>query len=65
VIRSIRHKGLKRLYEENDHRGVIGQHADRLRDILARLDASVTASDMDLPGFRLHPLKGEWKGFGL
>ena len=37
--------------------------ADRLRDILVRLDASATAADMDLPGFRLLPLKGEMKGF--
>ena len=63
MIRSIRHKGLKRLYEDDDHRGVVSQHADRLRDILVRLDASATVVDMDLPGFRLHPLKGEMKGF--
>jgi toxin HigB-1 len=63
VIRSIRHKGLKRLYEDDDRRGIIGQHAERLRDIFARLDASVRITDMDLPGFRLHPLKGELKGF--
>jgi proteic killer suppression protein len=63
VIRSIRHKGLKRLYEDDDHRGVVSQHVDRLRDILVRLDASATVTDMDLPGFRLHPLKGEMKGF--
>src|SRR6266566_5996114 len=35
----------------------------KLRDILARLDAAATVADMDLPGFRLHPLKGELKGF--
>jgi toxin HigB-1 len=63
VIRSIRHKGLKRLYEDDDHRGVVSQHAERLRDILVRLDASTTVADMDLPGFRLHPLKGELRGF--
>jgi toxin HigB-1 len=63
VIRSIRHKGLKRLYEDDDHGGVVSQHVDRLRDILVRLDASATVTDMDLPGFRLHPLKGEMKGF--
>jgi len=34
-----------------------------LRDILARLDAAAAVADMDLPGFRLHPLKGELKGF--
>jgi len=63
VIRAIRHKGLKRLYENDDPRGILAQHAERLRDILARLDSSALISDMDLPGFRLHPLKGEWKGF--
>jgi proteic killer suppression protein len=62
VIRSIRHKGLKRFHEDDDPRGVIVEHADKLRDILARLDAAGHIADMDLPGFRLHPLKGEFKG---
>jgi toxin HigB-1 len=38
------------------------EHADKLRDILTRLDAAGEISDMDLSGFRLHPLKGELKG---
>jgi proteic killer suppression protein len=63
VIRSIRHKGLKRLYEDDDPRGVIAGHAVKIRDILARLDAASTVADVDLPGFRLHPLKGELKGY--
>jgi proteic killer suppression protein len=63
MIRSIRHKGLKWLYEQDETRGVIAEHAAKLRDILARLDAAVTVSDMDLPGFGLHPLKGKLKGF--
>ncbi|MBZ5510086.1 MAG: type II toxin-antitoxin system RelE/ParE family toxin [Acidobacteriia bacterium] len=63
MVRSIRHKGLKRLYEEGDPRGVVAEHAAKLRDILARLDAAGTVADMDLPGFRLHPLKGALKGF--
>jgi proteic killer suppression protein len=62
MIRSIRHKGLKRLYEDDDSRGVMVGHAVKLRDILARLDAARTVKDMDMPGFRLHPLKGELKG---
>jgi toxin HigB-1 len=62
VIRSIRHKGLKRLHQDDDPRGVIADHAERLRDILARLDAAGAASDMDLPGFRLHALKGKLRG---
>jgi len=63
MIQSIRHKGLKRLYEDEDPRGVIAEHAMKLRDILVRLDAAGTSTDMDLPGFRLHLLKGEFKGF--
>jgi proteic killer suppression protein len=41
----------------------MAEHVVKLRDILARLDAARTASDMDMPGFRLHPLKGELRGF--
>jgi proteic killer suppression protein len=63
MIRSFRHKGLKRLHQDDDPRGVIADHAEKLRDILARLDAAGTAADMDLPGFRLHALKGKLRGF--
>jgi proteic killer suppression protein len=41
---------------------VISQHALKLRDILARLDAAISVVDLDLPGFRLHSLKGGLKG---
>lgn len=44
-------------------RGVIAEHAEKLRDILARLNAAGTVADIDMPGFRLHPLKGALKGF--
>jgi proteic killer suppression protein len=63
MIASIRHKGLKRLYEDNEPRGVKAEHAEKLLDILARLDAAGIIADMDLPGFKLHPLKGDRKGF--
>jgi len=63
MIRSFRHKGLRRFYEDDDHRGVSGQHRQKLRDILARLDVAASAADMDFPGFRLHPMKGDLKGF--
>ena len=52
MIRSIRHKGLKRLYGDDDPRGVITEHASKLRDILARLDAARVVADMDVPGLR-------------
>ena len=63
MILSIRHKGLRRLHDDDDPRGVIAEHAEKLRDILARLDAAASVEDMDLPGFRLHPLKGDLKGY--
>ncbi len=63
MIRSIRHKGLKRLYEDDNVRGVPPEHAGKLRDVLARLDAAGGPADMDLPGFRLHALKGDLEGF--
>jgi toxin HigB-1 len=63
MIRSIRHKGLERLYEDDDPRGVIREHTVKLRDILARLDAATSLADLGLPGLRLHPLKGKMKGF--
>ncbi|HEY4580562.1 MAG TPA: type II toxin-antitoxin system RelE/ParE family toxin [Candidatus Acidoferrales bacterium] len=63
MIQSIRHKGLRRLHEDDDPRGVLAEHAEKLRDILARLDAARKVEDMDLPGFRLHALMGDRKGF--
>jgi proteic killer suppression protein len=62
MIQSFRHKGLKRLYEDDDPRGVLAEHLTKLRNILARLDAGSTVEDMDLPGFNLHALKGPFKG---
>jgi len=64
VIRSIRHKGLKRLYEEDDPRGVIAEHAPKLRDILARLDAAGTVADMDFPASGYIRLKATSEAFG-
>ena len=63
MIRTIRNKGLRRLYEEDDPRGVIAEHTRKLRNILVRLEAARTVTDMDIPGFRLHSLKGELAGF--
>ena len=63
MIKTIRHKGLKRLFDQDDPSGVIVEHADKLRDILATLHAAPAVSHMDLPGLRLHPLKGQKKGF--
>ena len=63
MICSIRHNGLRRLHEDDNPRGVFAEHVGKLRDILARLDAARVVADMDMPGFQLHQLKGEYKGF--
>ena len=63
MIKSFRHKGLKRLFERDDPSGVNPEHVGKLRNILATLHAARIVTHMDLPGFRLHPLKGEQKGF--
>jgi proteic killer suppression protein len=63
VIHFFRHKGLKRLYENDDPRGVMAEHLTKVRNILARLDAADSVEDMNLPGFNLHALKGLYKGF--
>ncbi|MBV8537028.1 MAG: type II toxin-antitoxin system RelE/ParE family toxin [Alphaproteobacteria bacterium] len=57
MIRSFKHRGLKALYEAKTARRVAPAHIDKLRDILAVLDRSRTPQDMDLAGFRFHPLK--------
>jgi proteic killer suppression protein len=63
MIKTIRHKGLKRLFEDDDPSGVNPEHVGKLRNILATLHASPNVTHMDLPGFKLHSLKGEMKGF--
>jgi proteic killer suppression protein len=62
MIRSFKHRGLKRLYDRDD-RGVIQPDMlDKVARILTALDSAKTPQDLDIPGYRLHPLKGELKG---
>jgi proteic killer suppression protein len=62
VIRSFKHKGLEKYFYDGDRKGINSNHATRLGRILDRLDASVEPQDMNLPGFKLHELKGKKKG---
>jgi len=62
VIRSFRHRGLKRLYERNDRSGIRPDLIETVERILTVLDAATTPQALNLPGYRLHPLKGELKG---
>lgn len=63
MIRRFRHRGLRRLYEDDDRRGVNAEHIDKITRVLAFLTRAARPEDMNLPGFRLHPLKGELAGY--
>ncbi len=63
MIRSFRHRGLKRLYERGDQSKIAPEHLEKIENILAVLNRASGPDDMDLPGFRLHPLKGTYRGF--
>jgi toxin HigB-1 len=62
MIRKFKHKGLKDLFESGKAKGVNPQHVTRLRQIIALLETTETLEDMDLPGLKLHELKGQRKG---
>ena len=62
MIRGFKHKGLARFFDTGSKSGIQAQHAERLRLILAQLNAATAPSDMGLPGLGLHPLKGDRKG---
>lgn len=61
MIKSFRHKGLRRFFETGSTAGIRASHASWLRMQLAALDTARCLEDLDLPGFRLHPLKGDRK----
>ncbi len=62
MIKSFRHKGLARFYETGSRAGIQPSHSKRLRMQLTALDTASTIEDMDIPGFRLHALKGRELG---
>jgi len=62
VIKSFCHQGLRKLYESGSGAGIQASHKIRVRLQLSALDTAQTIEDMDIPGFRLHPLKGKLKG---
>lgn len=63
MIVGFRHKGLKRLYESDDPRGLNPQHVGKIAVILGVLDVAKTIEEIDAPSFRLHPLTGDLRGF--
>jgi toxin HigB-1 len=62
VIISFVHKGLEEFFRSGSKRGVQPSHDTKLRMQLAGLESATSVSDMDIPGWRLHELKGQRKG---
>lgn len=62
MIKSFRHKGLRKFFESGSVAGIQPHHAARLRMQLAALDTAQAIEDMSIAGFRLHALKGQEKG---
>ncbi len=62
MIRTFRHKGLERFFRRSDARGIPADRVKRIQRMLDRLDVAERPGDMDLPGWRFHPLKGAMKG---
>jgi proteic killer suppression protein len=62
MIKSFRHKGLETFFETGSKAGIQPHHAARLSRQLRRLDESKSASDMNIPGWKLHPLEGALEG---
>jgi proteic killer suppression protein len=63
MIRSFKHRGLKRLYEHDDRSGIRPDLVETVEEILTVLDEAAMPQALNLPGYRLHSLKGDLKGF--
>ena len=63
MIRSFKHRGPKRLHERDDRSGIRPDLLEGVEDILGRLDQAATPQALNLPGYALHPLKGDLRGF--
>ena len=62
MIRSFKHRGLKRLYEHGDRSGIRADLVETVQEILTVLEGAAMPQALNLPGYRLHPLKGDLKG---
>lgn len=62
MIKSFRHKSLRKFFETGNTAGIQATHAKRLRLLLAALETAQSIPDMDVPGFRFHALRGRLRG---
>ncbi|AXA58489.1 type II toxin-antitoxin system RelE/ParE family toxin [Pseudomonas thivervalensis] len=63
MIKSFQHQGLRLFYETGSTRGIRTDHGKRLARMLQFMERAQVANDLDIPGWRLHPLKGELDGY--
>ena len=63
MIKSFKHKGLERFFTTGSTAGIQAAHATRIKDRLIFLHTATRIEDMDLPGYRLHQLKGKLAGY--
>lgn len=63
MIGTFAHKGLEKFFLDGVKKGIQARHAQRLADLLDRLNASRAVKDMNFPGSGLHPLKGKLQGY--
>ncbi len=62
MIKSFRHKGLRKLFEKDEIKSVPSQFADKIKRRLDAIYAAKEITDLNLPGFKLHELEGKRKG---
>jgi proteic killer suppression protein len=63
MIKSFKHKSLKKIFYKGEVSGINPNHSIRLKLILFRLNAAVIINDIDVSGYRLHPytnMKDTW-----
>jgi len=63
MIRGFRHRGLRRLYENDDRRGVNAELVEKTARVLAWLDVATRPEQLKLPDFGLHRLEGDLTGY--
>ncbi|PHS70115.1 MAG: Killer protein [Cycloclasticus sp.] len=61
MIKSFKHKGLEKFYSSGSTKGIQAKHAKKLRMQLIALNTAYHIEDLDIPGYRLHQLKGNIK----
>ena len=62
MIKTWKHKGLKDFFETGSTKGIPAKHSKRIRRVLDAIDTAAEITELDIPGFDLHELKGDRKG---